>query len=92
MKEYRIVCDRRMVRKDTDTGRSAKLAPCETRGYIYRDFRTTSLAEAEQKLAYLKEQCAEYDRETAKSLRYDRRVEQTNIRIQSREVSDWEDE
>lgn len=90
-REYRIVCDRQMIRKDTDTGRTAKLAPCQTIGQIYDDLIITSPAEADSMLAYLKEQCAEYDAKTAKSNRYSRRVIQKNIRIQMRETTPWTD-
>ena len=89
MTEYLIVCDRQMIRKDTETGRTAKNAPCQTIGRIYSDFKTESLAEAEEMLAYLKEQCAKYDAKTAESEDREVRVHQKNIRILRREDCPW---
>lgn len=94
MTEYRIVCDvDRVLDNGTVKHYKARTPFCSGGNLL---LTTTDKAVAEGNLAKVVTACAKYDEEYRKMARYitpgacrDRM--QTNIRIQSREVTEWAD-
>lgn len=91
MTEYRIVAT--LDTQDCFTGkkRHRDVSSPWYDGHLHNE-TYTDRAKAEELLAYTIEECAKFDAKTqARSGRYDIRYWHTNIRIQSREVTDWAD-
>lgn len=89
MTEYRIVCTRDTI--NVGDGKKAHLdvASCTWGGTFHR-LQTFDENKAKELLKMAKEKCAEYDKiSQTRTNWYDVHYWQTDIRIQTREVTDW---
>ncbi len=89
MKEYRIVCTRDMHHNYNGKDEHIETAlPIMGNGVVYRK-KFDNLEDAEKKLDELKATCAVFDEKHQEERRDAIKHRHSNLRIQSREVTEW---
>ena len=92
MKEYRIVCTLEKENFDDGIKCHYDTSVCVFDGHG-QSYKTHDLAAAKRALTTYKRRCAGFDASTRCNPTRDTIIyTQSNIRIQSREVTEWEDE
>lgn len=92
MKEYRIVCTLDKEDAFDGTKRHYDAVPCTWNGASHQ-LVTRDILSAAKFLIMARRECEYFDKETKKNISRNTIIyTQTNIRVQTRNVTEWEDE
>lgn len=95
-KEYRIACTRKVIQSDGEEKVYYGVAPAINHSGLPHFMHYKTKKEAQKALADIKVKAKKYDKESqerfAAGLEWVIRYQQSDFRIQSREVVPWEDE